>query len=423
MLPYFVRLRAVGFVIISICLGMGRALMLPKADHAARFEPKDMEADSCSKHFDALEQEHGIRHPRDVFQHAWPTYDLTDLEAARCETIVIASDGRLMVQGDCLNLAVFNRLRDLNRLITHLPKSVSFIAGHSTEDTGRCHAHAPAVVHDAAFTRNQTDSELLLPITPYTSGYAVKRAAMLSESEGANYQIFDDLDPVCMWRGGPHGSGLNQSRDYKGRGKCERTDSDRDCVVKLAAGNTIGLNAVFGYTPNLVVDPGVKTPFACILAIDGNSYASLLPDILTQGSLALRIGGYKHDADPAERRQSDYAWYEALLVEGMHYFRTNIDQLESFIPQLFKQPSRHLQSVAKAGALAAQSIFTSRTVECYSVLAALDFARGQQGVIAEALRSQRFKTFDQCEHECAAYRGDECAFPLQRGNECCLTGG
>jgi len=150
------------------------------------------------------------------------------------------------------------------------------------------------------------------------------------------------------------------------------------------------LDVEFGESPNVV-----EHPPSCLLAIDGNNFASVMVDALLQGSLTIRVGGHAASEASRSRYASEYAWYEPLLVEGTHYFRTDIDKLKDNMVFLRNKSHEELERVVQAGRLASKALFTTKSRDCYSIMAIEHFSQSQRDVIEEAVQSHDFQPFEQ----------------------------
>jgi len=359
--------------------------------------------EECSAHFDRLNAELGIRHPKEVFVEPPNTpYKLSDLLAGQCETVVLITNKSLLMTRNS-HVCHPDLLPEVERLMSHLPASTSFVAAFSTTDLSDCgndsetgiFHQVPATLHESWFPQERFSSQLLLPFHPYVSYDAADRAARVQDSITL-LDIEHFQTPLrCMWRGQASGHAFWQSNFHANRSKCLQTETDRECVIKLAH-NITELDVNFGRVPNAVVDSGA--PPTCLLALDGYAFPGLMTNSLIQGSLTLRVGGYNHNATGTLRRSSEYTWFEPLLVEGIHYIRTDIDGLQSTLDNLRNASATNLQKVAEAGRKAARALFSNTSIDCYSILAINSFAtQQQQAVVSEAIQSQTFTPWQQSE--------------------------
>ena len=93
-------------------------------------------------------------------------------------------------------------------------------------------------------------------------------------------------------------------------------ETDRQCVVRVSKSGNVDLDAEFGMSPNVV---GGATRPDCLLSIDGHACPSITSGVLLQGSALLRVGGFRSTA-----KHGEYVWFEPLLREGVHYFRSSV---------------------------------------------------------------------------------------------------
>lgn len=158
--------------------------------------------------------------------------------------------------------------------------------------------------------------------------------------------------------------------------------SDRECVLDHPSNK--GKGSLLDAS-----DPGhasVKDPnwdkYPCVMAVDGNGYPTSFSSSLLKEQVVLRLGGYNAQEPPKTRRASSYQWFEPLLVEGVHYLRTDLDGLADFL-QKMPQPAA-MQRVAARGRLTGQALFSRRSQLCYAALAVDAYAKRQKTAIAEA---------------------------------------
>jgi len=350
----------------------------------------------CSAHFDSLKAELGIRHPREVFvEQPNTSYKLSDLLASKCETVVLIKNKSLFTTQNS-RVCHPGLFAEVELLMSHLPASISFVAAFSTSDLSDCgkdsetgHFHwVPATLHESYFPQERFSSQLLLPFYSYVSYQAADRAVRMRDNI-ATLDIKDFQTPFhCMWRGQASGHAYWQSKFHANRSKCLERETDRECVFRLAH-DIEELDVNFGRVPNVVVDFGA--PPACLLALDGYGFPGLMTNSLIQGSLTLRVGGYNHNAIGTLRRSSEYTWFEPLLIEGIHYIRTDVDGLQSTLVNLREASATNLHKVAEAGRKAARALFSNKSIDCYSILAINNFAtQQQQAVVSEAIQSHEF---------------------------------
>jgi hypothetical protein len=255
--------------------------------------------------------------------------------------------------------------------------------GHDTADVASCgrdphkkkpHKKIPAVVSDSYLPDYWVDHQLFVPI----STYLWKNPAQLLKKYPSDIQSYNlasrSKERTCYWRGSRSGQAPWQRLHHGGRTTCPPSKTDRQCVVDLGSLGGL-LNTSFGKKPNIIGSPqtGHFRP-GCILAMDGHGFAGIFSFSLLQGSLTVRVGGYKHGTSPALFRKSEFAWFEPLLVEGRHYFRTDIDDIATSIEKVLQLSSDARAAVAENGLRASRDLFSRHSVDCYVLLAAHNFA-------------------------------------------------
>jgi hypothetical protein len=170
----------------------------------------------------------------------------------------------------------------------------------------------------------------------------------------------------CHWTGSKTGYAEVQTKLNANRTKCGTRETDRECVVRLLGGVVAPPGVAFlkqvGRTKVPREDLFNRT--ACLLAIDGNSFAGILFQGLLSGRAMLRVGGWS-----TGKRVSSYEWFEPLLVEGVHYIRTDIDHVADAVRTVREMPLAELEAIARRGYNAAKSLFTERSQNCYATLA------------------------------------------------------
>ena len=77
-----------------------------------------------------------------------------------------------------------------------------------------------------------------------------------------------------------------------------------------------------------------------------------------------------------------YQWFEPLLVEHVHYLRTDIDGLNATLRAL---PSDEvLRAIGERAQNAARLLFTKNTTDCFALLASKAYASHQAETLAAA---------------------------------------
>jgi hypothetical protein len=371
-------------------------------------------------HFEGLSRTHGLRHPVAVLEsrgeRGRKNYSLADIFNSSCEAVLLAHGGALhvLLPDAHAQFAHVVRLAEYQRLVSLLPTSVAFVAGVDTGDIANCrytksHGQKPkkmtlsersrpgmkmaavGTLADSVLPFSEAAAQLLLPCQHNLWRDPVAKAASTRNLPRKPY--FESR--ACFWRGKATGSGSWQALHHLNRSTCSRTKAaeagltDRECVVRLAAALSSSklLDARMGKRAPDVIH-GSRVP-QCLLAIDGWSYPSILPDAMLQGSLALRVGGWDARGVNAhgwqDRRVSEYSWFEPLLVAGKHYLRTDLDGLPAALEAVSTMRDDAREAVARAGRRAAFALFSPRTVACFTRLSVDEFARRQPAALAAAL--------------------------------------
>ena len=125
--------------------------------------------------------------------------------------------------------------------------------------------------------------------------------------------------------------------------------------------------------------------YPCSLALDGHSYASVFAPALLQAQAVVRVGGYNAGAPLGQRRASWFQWFEPLLVEGLHYIRTDLDGLTKTLDRLPDVGS--LIAMGLRGQQMARSLFTQLSVDCYTLFMASSFASHQANALLAAAQT------------------------------------
>lgn len=356
-------------------------------------EAKQLTPEACAVHFEELVNSHGIRHPNDILgrlqHHSNSHWTKMDVEKADCETtdhLLTVNDSTRVISTP--NVPVEKQVHPgsrhlwLGEVISHVP-DLDVYVGHDTQDVPLCgrdpqkkgqHKKIPAIVSDSYLPDYLVDHQLFVPISTYLWKGPTKLLAKYP-SDIQSYNLASrSKERTCYWRGSPTGRASWQSLHHAGRTTCPPDKTDRQCVLDLGSLGGL-LNTSFGKKPSLVRNPqsGHFTP-GCVLAMDGYGFAGIFSYALSQGSLTVRVGGYKHDISPALFRKSEFAWFEPLLVEGRHYFRTDIDDMQTNIEQIFQLSNDARAVVAENGLRASRDLFSRRSIDCYVTLAANNFA-------------------------------------------------
>lgn len=352
---------------------------------------KQLTPDACSAHFTNLVNAHGIRHPNDILgqlqHHSNNHWTKLDVEKADCETtdhlLTVNHSTKVIFTASVQKLAhPASRHQWLGNVISRVP-DLDVYVGHDTQDVPRCgndphkqkpDKKIPAIVSDSYLPDDWVDHQLFVPISTYLWKMPT-RLLKQYPSDVQSYNVANrSKERTCYWRGSPTGRAPWQSLHHVGRTTCPPSKTDRQCVIDLGSLGGL-LNASFGKDPNIIQHPqsGKFTP-GCTLAMDGYGFAGIFSSSLLQGSLTVRVGGYKHDASSALFRRSEFAWFEPLLVEGRHYFRTDIDDMSTNLQKLFELSSDARAAVAENGLRASRDLFSRQSIDCYVALAAKNFA-------------------------------------------------
>ena len=277
-------------------------------------------------------------------------------------------------------------------------KPLPFNVSVFTADTGWCAQPSglqALTVESGASPEGAVAGSLLLPLEekhweqPYDAVHKANSQPWQDE-----FFAEDWIPMTCRWRGSKSGQAHVQHLTTLGRESCMHNQTDRACVVGKRLRGVRFTRPVAKGKKNRVVEirgqfnimdmfakPGMRSTDeeifegGCVLAIDGNSYASIFGDALTRGLLVVRVGGYQRPAShhgharSAASRVSFYQWFEPLLVSGVHYVRTSVDDLERTVARVYEMPSEEQWRIAKRAYKAASFLFSARGRQCYSTLA------------------------------------------------------
>ena len=266
-------------------------------------------SENCSVHFKELVRQHGIVDPRNAFRR------LKDAaEAARDEAAVVSAINRgLMLECEaCVfwdgeRLQIKKRMPAthpdvLDRLKRLLAESASppLKAYVNTRDNGFCHvagATASRVLTMGASPMELAPVETLLPLH-------ANQFEWIDQVSPSGSQLPWPSFSGCAWRGGRTGWYTLQSEFSLNRTTCHATQTDRQCVVARTR------NAAFMCKKRVCPavtrdDRRFLQDTQCIMAVDGNTYATVFSRAMLAGRLAIRIGGW--DAE-LQRRSSSFEW-------------------------------------------------------------------------------------------------------------------
>lgn len=276
--------------------------------------PHKHTSEGCAAHFNGLVRRHGIVHPHDALGRLKraAAHDGGRGEAAftsaverglvlECEACVNWDGERLQIKErtQATHPDFFGRLRHLLAEAAAPPLR----AYVNTRDNGFCHvARAPAsrVLTSGASPTELAPAETLLPLHANQFEWIDNVATVTSAQAWPSFA-------GCAWRGGRTGWHALQSEFSRNRTKCHVTQTDRQCVVARTR------NAAFMCKKRVCPvrtqeDHGFLRDTQCILAVDGNTYATIFSRTMLAGRLAVRIGGW--DATK-QRRSSSFEWWPA----------------------------------------------------------------------------------------------------------------
>ena len=384
----------------------------------------------CNQYFEAAVNATGIVHPRDILLARvsqaraslanWPSIRLPSntFRLPTCEACVHWDGNAISVtRTSLLNLSgVYGlrggrevyipdpgrkyidaiRIRWLDQILRWArppPLNVSIFTANNSWCVLPDGSRAVAVESSASPDGSLAQS-VLLPLEP-------KQWEQPLRGRGRGRRLADWQPPFsfpprlrCRWRGSHSGDALLQSWTTRGRRSCLQNETDRQCVVNQGLRGVKwdepvmqvrdGTISFGGNLAQLFAPPGQRGAsdddvFAdgCVLAIDGNSYASIFGDALARGKLVVRVGGYRRepassaDLSPgaAGERLSYYQWFEPLLVSGRHYVQTTVDELPETVRRVQHMPLQKQRRIAKAAHEAASWLFSLRGRRCYNLLA------------------------------------------------------
>ena len=173
----------------------------------------------------------------------------------------------------------------------------------NTRDNAFCHVAGQLADHvtghgfsPPALLRAQT----LLPLHLNQLEWIIAPNATKPNQQPQVWPAFDG----CFWRGGNTGWHRVQSAFNANRTKCLPSQTDRQCVVNRHTPKA-NLMCRKRKCPATAADQQTIERSQCMLAVDGNSYATLFSRIMLAGRLAVRVGGW-HAA--TQRRLSSFEW-------------------------------------------------------------------------------------------------------------------
>jgi len=331
-------------------------------------------SDSCATHFDHLATAHGIVHPSRALRQLQKAgragkNDATFASALRqglileCEACVRWDGAKLQARQRTASLVHSDVLRRMEAVLL-AASAPPFSTYVNTRDNAFCHVAGQMADHVAghgfsppALLRAQT----LLPLQADQLEWIIMPNTTKSDQQPQLWPAFDG----CLWRGGNTGWHRVQSAFNVNRTTCMQTQTDRQCVVNRHMPKA-SLMCRKRKCPATTADRQAIERSQCMLAVDGNSYATIFSRIMLAGRLAVRVGGW--DA-ATQRRLSSFEWYEPLLVAGKHYISTSVDDLGVAIEWIASRPDAWRRRVALKGQAAIQALLAERSILCYVLLA------------------------------------------------------
>lgn len=324
---------------------------------------------ACDMHFKQIACEVGIVHPAAALRSAaecnWPDAPtLFESERSRPPEGCVWWDGRHFHKVATLNPRARNPFLHVGVLdalasVVAVANPAPFNATVVTHDNG-WHASNSNQIVVAANPYALRNSTALLPLHKWHM-----LGASLFGPQAKPFKWDPKLPQVCQWGGSHTGHPELQVALNANRTKCGPRETDRECVVRLVGKQSGGKVAFLerdGHASKPRHDMFNST--ACLLAVDGHSFAGILFQGMLEGKVMLRVGGYTEG-----KRVSAYEWFEPLLVSGIHYLRADIDHLESAMAEVAAMPSSQLGRIARNGYAAAKALFTVPSSTCYSAIA------------------------------------------------------
>ena len=260
----------------------------------------------CAAHFDHLTTAHGIVHPSRALrqlQKAGRAGENVAIFASalreglilECEACVRWDGTKLQARQRTPYLVHSDVLRRLEALLI-AASAPPFSTYVNTRDNAFCHVAGQLADHvtghgfsPPALLRAQT----LLPLHLNQLEWIIMPNATQPDQQPHVWPAFDG----CFWRGGNTGWHRVQSEFNANRTTCLQSQTDRQCVVNLMCRKR--------NCPATAADRQTIERSQCMLAVDGNSYATLFSRIMLAGRLAVRVGGW-HAA--TQRRLSSFEW-------------------------------------------------------------------------------------------------------------------
>lgn len=285
----------------------------------------------CVRYYEQLAAEFHLNlDTQPVFSH-----EMT--HPAKCEAHVAWNGKELSVMGQSANKLVHKEvLQNLKELLARV--RAPRVRGHIyTGDNSMCHSLTDRLIeHSRSPFINDT---ILLPIHSnqmrYVREFVPPKPRTLRQK-------------TCAWFGGNSGHAVLQSAFNKNRTRCDKAQTDRQCIVAMNLSNVrFGKHAKYH-------------EFDCILAIDGNGYSGSFKTSLENGQLAVRVGGFSHNT-----RWSSYEWFEPFLRPNYHFIQTSVDNLRQTLEDIKAMPLGDARTIAANGQRAFSALVNETSIMCY----------------------------------------------------------
>ena len=278
-----------------------------------RLSSGNITPDSCAAHFDHLATAHGIVHPSRALRQLQKAVRVGQNVAIfasalrhglilECEACIRWDGTKLQARQrtpSVVHSDVLHRMEAV-LLAASAPPFSTYV---NTRDNAFCHVAGQLADHvtghgfsPPALLRAQT----LLPLHRNQLEWIITPNATKPNQQPQVWPAFDG----CFWRGGNTGWHRVQSAFNANRTKCLPSQTDRQCVVNRHTPKA-NLMCRKRKCPATAADRQTIERSQCMLAVDGNSYATLFSRIMLAGRLAVRVGGW-HAA--TQRRLSSFEW-------------------------------------------------------------------------------------------------------------------
>ena len=278
-----------------------------------RLSSGNITPDSCAAHFDHLATAHGIVHPsralRQLQKAGRVGQNVAIFASAlrhglilECEACIRWDGTKLQARQRTPSVVHSDVLHSMEAVLL-AASAPPFSTYVNTRDNAFCHVAGQLADHvtghgfsPPALLRAQT----LLPLHLNQLEWIIAPNATKPNQQPQVWPAFDG----CFWRGGNTGWHRVQSAFNANRTKCLLSQTDRQCVVNRHTPKA-NLMCRKRKCPATAADRQTIERSQCMLAVDGNSYATLFSRIMLAGRLAVRVGGW-HAA--TQRRLSSFEW-------------------------------------------------------------------------------------------------------------------